>query len=29
MFESRFLKEGIFNLKTGLSYRNEILRPGS
>ncbi|KAF1743736.1 hypothetical protein MXB_5089, partial [Myxobolus squamalis] len=29
MFLSRFKKEGIFNLETGLSYRKNILEPGS
>jgi len=28
MFQSRFDKEGVLNLKTGLDYRNMILRPG-
>ena len=28
MFESRFLKEGIFSPATGKSYRREILAPG-
>ncbi|PIA18249.1 zincin [Coemansia reversa NRRL 1564] len=28
MFATRFQKEGINNTKTGMDYRNEILRPG-
>ena len=28
MFQSRFDKEGVLNLKTGLDYRNMILGPG-
>ena len=28
MFDSRFKKEGIFNLKTGMDYRQYILEPG-
>ncbi|KAJ2507687.1 metalloendopeptidase [Coemansia sp. RSA 2052] len=28
MYASRFVKDGIFNLQTGLDYRHEILRPG-
>jgi len=28
MFQSRFDKEGVLNLKTGLDYRNMILQPG-
>jgi len=28
MFQSRFDKEGVLNLKTGMDYRNMILRPG-
>ncbi|KAJ2617688.1 metalloendopeptidase [Coemansia sp. RSA 1365] len=28
MYESRFVKDGINNPRTGLDYRNEILRPG-
>merc|ERR1719464_2590685 len=28
MFQSRFDKEGVLNLETGLDYRNMILRPG-
>ncbi|KAJ2889743.1 metalloendopeptidase [Coemansia aciculifera] len=28
MYESRFVKDGIFNPQTGLDYRYEILRPG-
>jgi Zn-dependent oligopeptidase len=28
MFNSRFKKEGVFNTKTGMDYRNSILAPG-
>ena len=28
MFATRFAKEGVMNLKTGLDYRNMILKPG-
>jgi len=28
MFATRFAKEGVLNLKTGLDYRNLILKPG-
>ena len=28
MFQSRFDKEGVLNLKTGMDYRNMVLRPG-
>jgi thimet oligopeptidase len=28
MFESRFLKEGLLNLRTGLSYREHIISRG-
>ena len=29
MFATRFAKEGVMNLKTGLDYRNIILKPGN
>ena len=28
MFATRFANEGVMNLKTGLDYRNLILKPG-
>lgn len=28
MFESRFLKEGLLNTATGLSYRREVISRG-